>query len=160
MDDGVMLHDYIIAWICKVNGIADPQDWKQWGKRTQILISLLRRLMKLPCPTIFVTWETMDKNSDGKVTERWPDVGGKLDYRAVGLADAGLYCFSEKAGQDIRFKVRTKSNGIVQGCGVRGRFDLPEVVDVTIDPKNQATWSPWAKVWGEGVVAAAAKWAA
>jgi hypothetical protein len=151
MDDGVLFHDYIVAWICKVNNIPDPADWKQWGKRTQMIISLLRRLMRLPCSTIFSTWETMDKNSEGKVTERWPDVGGKLDYRAVGLADAGLYCYSEKEGQQVRFKVRTKSNGVIQGCGVRGRFDLPEVVDVTININDPKTFSPWARIWGETV---------
>ena len=145
LDDGVLLHDYILAWICFVNGIPDPADWKQWGKRTQLMISNIRRIMKLPCTAIFTTWETADKDTNGKVTERWPDVGGKLDYRAVGLADAGLYCYCEKEGQSVKYKVRTRSNGIIQGCGVRGMYDLPETIDVTIDKKNPT--APWDRIW-------------
>lgn len=147
MDDGVMLHDYVVAWICAVNQVSDPADWKQWGKRTQVMVSLIRRLMKLDASVIFTTWETVDKNADGRVTERWPDVGGKLDYRAVGLADAGLYTYSEKVGQQVRFFVRSKSNGIIQGCGIRGRYDLPEVIDVTITKPGDPL--PWERVWGQ-----------
>jgi hypothetical protein len=145
MDDGVLFHDYIVAWICAVNNISDPQDWKQWGKRTQIMISLLRRAFKLPCTVIFTTWETIDKGVDGQVSERWPDIGGKLDYRAVGLADAGLYAYSVKEGQQVHFKIRTKSNGIIQGCGVRGKYDLPEVIDVTLTKPGDPL--PWTRVW-------------
>jgi len=52
LDDGVLMHDYIVAWICKVNNIPDPADWKQWGKRTQIMTSLIRRVMKSEDPAI------------------------------------------------------------------------------------------------------------
>lgn len=132
LDDVTFLNDYVVSWICAVNNIADPENWKQWGKRTQVLMSFLRRAVRLPCNTIFTAWETVDKDENGKALAKWPDVGGRLDFRAIGLVDASLYCYSRKEAAGTRFYVKTKSDGLVQGCGVRNRYDLKDEVDVTI----------------------------
>lgn len=156
MDGGTMLHDALVSWLCAVNGVSDPGEFKGdsgrankyyiWGKRMQFVMAVIRKVFKLPCNSILTAWETSDKNAEGEFRERWPDIGGKLDYRATGMGDAGVYCYSERVVSGTKFMLRTVSDGVVKGIGVRGRYGLSEVIDVTIDAKNPVM--PWEKLWG------------
>ena len=156
MDGGTMLHDALISWICKVNGVSDPDQivgdsgkknkYYVWGKRMQFIMATIRKVFKLPCNAVLTAWETSDKDENGNIRERWPDIGGKIDYRATGMGDAGIYCFANRTVNGTRFCIRTVSDGVAQGVGVRGKYNLPEVIDVTIDPKKPVM--PWDKLWG------------
>lgn len=150
MDGGTMLHDALVSWICAVNNLTDPRDasnkYYVWGKRMQGVIGVIRKVFKLPCSAVLTAWETTDKDADGNIRERWPDIGGKMDYRATGMGDAGIYCYCDRTIKGTRFFIRTISDGVVKGVGVRGKYGLPEIIDVTIDPK--APVMPWDKLWG------------
>ena len=156
MDGGTLLHDALVSWICAVNGISDPAEFKGdsgrankfyvWAKRMQGVMAIIRTVFKLPCNAVLTAWETIDKDRDGNVRERWPDIGGKLDYRATGMGDAGIYCYSERTVQGTQFLIRVLSDGVVMGVGVRGRFGKPSVIDVTIDPKKPGLL-PWERLW-------------
>ena len=156
MVGATMLHDALVSWVCAINGITDPGDFEGesgrknkfyvWGKRSQGVMAAIRKVFKLPCNAVLTAWETNEKDKEGHILERWPDVGGKMDYRATGMGDAGIYCFSDRVVNGVRFYIRTMSDGVVKGVGVRGKYGQPELLDVTIDPKKPVM--PWEKLWG------------
>ena len=154
LDGLTQLHEFIVAWICSINKItsfADESDaWKLWGRRTTIMMKYLRRAVSLPIHVAMTTWQTEEKirNEKGAVIgikAIWPDVGGQMDWKTAGLVDASLYCTSRKGVSGTQFIIKTKSSGFVQGVGVRGRYDLKDEVDVTIDAKTGI--KPYQWIW-------------
>ena len=146
--DGVYrLNQMLIDGTCMLNNVNEPGDMgnktqKFWGSRLLSIMTIFTQFAGLGINVGFTTWERYETREDGSPTGRiFPEIGGKMDVVGAGLADAVLYCFI----QGGRYKVRTKSDGMIQGCKVRNKFGMADVVDVTMDPKD--TKLPYQKVW-------------
>ena len=162
LDGWVSLGQSILDWMLGLNNLKDPSESENamvdvYGRRLTNYNTIFNTVIPLPCNVIIVTWETPVTRREkdykgrpiqvetGKVTA---DYGGKLDMYGNGKVDASLYCYSEKTSAGTRFKVRTKSTELLLGIGVRGIYDLPDVVDVTIDPKKPHPL-PWERIFGK-----------
>ncbi len=136
LDGMTRLNSMMIDSQCMRQGVAEPaglpkgESFKFWGGRLSLSKTFWELFLSLPCNVILTAWEDIVKDSEGKETgQRRPDLGGKLDIWGAGYVDASLYCFA----QGGRYKVRTKGDGLIHGCGVRDKYTLPDVIDVTLD---------------------------
>ena len=149
--DGLVRLDHIIVdGFCAINNIKDPGDamdsrgkagggvQKFWGRRLTVFNKLFSLAISLPCNVGAITWEDIKTAQDDRgqfqIISREPDVGGKLNIWGPGMFDASLYHYS--AGG--RFMVRTQPTTEISRLGVRGCYDLPPTIDVTIDSKQLA----------------------
>lgn len=160
IDGAVRLDEIMIDMICAINGINDPSDMpsktgnigggtmKFYNDRLNRLRKLFTMVISLPIDVYMATWEDAKHKRDaqGNITSSIyePDLGGKLNILGPGMFDSCLYHYHE-AG---RYMVRTKPTSEIGLVGVRGRYDLPPTIDVTIDPKDKSGLSPYEKVFG------------
>lgn len=165
LDGLVAFNTALLDWLManegmKSTGDAGKDALKFWGQRLDKMNTLFRFLLPLPANIILITWETEEmvrKAGDNQAQAtgvKMPDIGGKMDKWAAGMVDATLYCYSQKLQDGTHYYVCTKPNNLVKCVGVRGRYDLPEAVDVTVSPAAATTKgfvSPWEKVWGKTV---------
>lgn len=158
IDGAVRLDEIFIDLICAINNINDPTDMpsrsgyagggtqKFYSDRLNRLKKLFAMVISLPINVAMATWSDLKEKRDnqGNVTERRiePDLGGKLNILGPGMFDSSLYHFHE-AG---KFLVRTKPTPEIGRLGVRGRYDLEPVIDVTIDQKRPL---PYSRIFGE-----------
>ena len=135
--DGVYrLNQMLVDGQCVLNNVNEPGDMgnktmKFWGSRLLSIMTIFTQFAGLSLNVGFTTWEDPEKDKEGNFTGRiYPAIGGKMDVVGAGLADACLYCFI----QGGKYKVRTKSDGMIQGPKIRNDFTIPDVVDITIGP--------------------------
>jgi hypothetical protein len=142
LDGMARLNQMLVDGQCALNNIADPSDldnkaFKFWGKRLRDTLTIVEQFVCLPVNVILTTWLDQQKDSDGKPTGVWlPDIGGKMDLLTAGTVGAALCAYSERAGDVLSFKVRTKPDGTYPWCGVRDVYTMPTTIDVTISDKN------------------------
>ena len=136
IDGMTRLNGMMVDSQCLRQGIAEPigltkgQGYQFWGGRLTLAKTFWEVFLALHCNVVMTAWEEGMKDKEGNLTgQKCPDVGGKLDVWGAGYVDASLYCYVQ-AG---RFKVRTKGDGLIQGCGVRDKYALDDVIDVTLD---------------------------
>jgi len=146
--DGVYrLNQMLVDGQCVLNNVNEPGEMgsktmKFWGSRLLAIMTIFNQFAGLGRNVGFTTWERIETNDDGAPTGRkYPHIGGQMDIVGAGLADAVLYCYR----QNNRYMVRTKSDGMIQGCKVRNNFTLPDTVDVTIEKDGKL---PYARLWG------------
>ena len=146
--DGVYrLNQMLVDGQCVLNNVNEPGDMgkkkrKLWGSRLLSIMTIFNQFAGLSINVGFTTWEDPERDKEGNFTGRiYPAIGGKMDVVGAGLADAVLYCYIRGG----KYMVRTKSDGMIQGCKVRNNFTIADTVDVTIDPSNGKL--PWEKVW-------------
>ena len=153
LDGMTRLNSMMIDSQCVRQGVAEPaglpkgESFKFWGGRLSLSKTFWELFLSLPCNVAMTAWEAGLKDSDGNYTgQKHPDLGGKLDIWGAGYVDASLYCYV----QGGKFKVRTKGDGLIQGCGVRDKYTLDDVIDVTLDKgKGKLLYE---KIWGKEVV--------
>jgi len=155
LDGMVAMREHITDWILATSpgGKKEPDDFTNryalWGFRLDKMTKLLNIILPLPCNVNLITWQseltrqvrTPQGIVNEKIGEFVPDFGGQLDVYGPGKVDSSLYCFHENK----KWYVRIKSNGIIHGVGVRGRYDGEEVVEVTVKEDGSGV-SPWDSV--------------
>lgn len=146
--DGIYrLNQMLVDGQCVLNNVNEPGEMgsktmKFWGSRLLAIMTIFNQFAGLGLNVGFSTWERIETNDEGNPTGRiFPHVGGQMDIVGAGLADAVLYCFIRGG----RYLVRTKSDGMIQGCKVRNSFGIPDVIDVTLDVKD--TSLPYQRIW-------------
>jgi len=162
--DGLPTMDaHIISWLLAHYRVNSPDELENtfafWGDRLVKNMALLMAIIPLPVNVVLITWSENEMkettNAKGKkeriATGRiQPMLGGQLLRKVPGEVDAVLYCYSKLvnvAGKgETRFMVRTRANGVVEDCGVRNGYSLPDEIDVTIDPKKPGVM-PWNRIW-------------
>lgn len=168
LDGLVQVNNAIVDWILRDNNqreVGGDGLKSIWGPRLDKFNKMLGFIMPIPeCHRCMNTWATdeMIKPKGAVMAEKTgvkiPDIGGKLDDWGPGMVDACLYFYTEteNIGGNIVTKhyVQTKQSANVKCVGVRGRFDLPSRVDITINPAEVGKpgyLSPWERVWGKAV---------
>lgn len=147
LDGLYSLNQMLVDGQCVLNNVNEPGEMgnktmKFWGSRLLAIMTIMRQFAGLNLNVGMSTWEEIEKDKEGNVTGRiYPAIGGKMDVIGAGLADAVLYCYSRTG----RYYVRTRSDGMIQGCKVRNQFNLPETLDVTMDPKDMSL--PYTRIW-------------
>jgi hypothetical protein len=149
LDGMTELATTITEWVLGVNKKMEADDFTNhfalWQKRLTIVRGMLHQLVPLPCTVVLIGWEvgeTIDTKRTGKII---PDIGGKLDNMLPGKCDAALRCYSTTTGRGQEFWVQTQSDGIRDWVGIRGQYNHPSKVDVTITGKP-GEQSPWERV--------------
>ena len=138
LDGMARLNNMLVDGQCALNNIADPSDldnkaFKFWGKRLRDTLTIVEQFVGLPVNVILTTWIDQVKDGDGKPTGAWiPDIGGKMDLLTAGTVGAAVLAYSERSGDKLSYKVRTKPDGTYPWCGVRDVYNMPATIDVTI----------------------------
>lgn len=145
--DGVYrLNQMLVDGQCVLNNVNEPGDMgpktmKFWGSRLLSIMTIFNQFAGLGINVGFTTWERIETNDEGNPTgRRFPHIGGQMDIVGAGLADAVVYCYI----QNGKYMIRTKSDGLIQGCKVRNVFTLPDTIDVTL---GQDGVLPYQKLW-------------
>lgn len=145
IDGMARLNGMLVDGQCALNNIADPSDldnkaYKFWGKRLRDTLTIVEQFVSLPVNVVMTTWIDQQKDSEGKPTGIWlPDIGGKMDLLTAGTVGAALLAYSERQGDKLAFKVRTKPDGTYPWCGVRDVYTMPATIDVTL-PHAVPAW--------------------
>lgn len=148
LDGMARLNQMLVDGQCALNGIADPSDldnkaFKFWGKRLRDTLCIVEQFVCLPVNVILTTWIDQVKSADGQPTGVWlPDIGGKMDLLTAGTVGAAILAYSERAGDTLSYKVRTKPDGSYPWIGVRDVYTMPATIDVTITgrPTEKPAW--------------------
>ena len=137
------LNTMLVDGKCALNGLLYADDlpkearFKFWGTRLADVLSLTQQFASLPCNVVLTAWVDPKNDAEGKPTGVWlPDIGGKMDLLTAGLVSAALYCYS-RAG---KFYVRPKSDAAYPWCGIRGEYNLPNDIEVTIGADGKLPW--------------------
>ncbi len=168
LDGLVRLDNIIVDGFCAINNISDPGDMldsrgkvgggtqKFWGRRLSVFNKLFSLVISLPCHVGAITWEDVKMNQDDRgqlqVLSREPDIGGKLNVWGPGMFDACIYHYPQ-AG---KYWVRTQPTSEIQRISIRNTYNIPPVVDVTIDPAKPGDKLPFNRVFDEALKAKAA----
>lgn len=164
--DGLPSMDgHIINWLLAKQNATTPDDLGNpqafWGDRLVKNMTLLMAILPLPVNVILTTWSEPEMreitNTKGKkervTTGRIiPMLGGQLLRRIPGEVDASVFCYSRLLNVDgkgvTRYYVRTRPNGLMEECGVRNGYTMPDEIDVTITPGKHEPL-PWQRLWGK-----------
>lgn len=155
LDGLVQFNTALMDWLMFSKNYKDTYDAgadviKFWGMRLDRMNTLFRYILPLPCHKVLNTWQTDEKEGGGVNAKHTgnviPDIGGKMNDWSAGMVDASLYFFTEKINNQTKYYVCTKPTSNVKCLGVRGRYDLPDSIDITLDTKNPK--NPWERVWG------------
>ena len=134
--------DYVLG----VNKVSDPTDFENrymaWTMRSDKMRALFNMLIPLPCHVVIECWENDEIKNNVPTSRILPDIGGGLDYSIAGKMSAAVRCYYEAN----KWWVQVKSDNIRQWIGVRGKYDVVEKIDVTINPKNPV--SPFERALG------------
>lgn len=165
LDGMTELPKIMIDWILSVNKKTSAEDfigdngkvnrYMLWQKRLTIMRSLLNMMIQLPATVILVGWETAEMK-DGESTGRIiPDIGGQLDTMVPGKVDASLRLYSRMTQQGQHYYAQCQPDVTCQWIGVRGRYDLPREIDITVGPNapkpkttEELHRNPWERVFG------------
>lgn len=154
LDGLVQFNNILLDWLMASEKMKDTADARQdalkfWSMRLSRMNTLFRFILPLPCNKVFNTWATDEMEGTGANRKPTgvviPDIGGKMNDWAAGIVDASLYFFTERANNRTKYYVCTKPNASVKCVGVRGRYDLPDVLDITIDPARPKNL--WDELW-------------
>lgn len=141
LDGGTDMVAHILNAILAKDGKQQATDYSNkyelWTKRKDIMQAIGSKVFPLPCNIIFTCWSVYNE----ELKEVTPDIGGVLDTMFPGKVDASLYCYTEGG----RFWVRTKPTGPIASVGIRGRYDVPDKIDMTIDKNDMSL--PWDRIW-------------
>jgi AAA domain-containing protein len=149
LDGCVELYDHIGYWVLAVNKKRDftefANKFEGYGKRLDVLKRLYNMILPLPCVKIFNTWEKVT-DPDSPTSDIVPDLGGKMDTIGPGKVDAVVRCYTANG----KYLIDTRPNGRAKCLGVRGVYNLPTTIDVTLsgNGSNHKQSTPWQLLWG------------
>jgi hypothetical protein len=158
LDGAARMDDILVDLLCVINGIDNPTSMPDkmgnagrgtmrfYGDRLNRLKTLFTMVIGLPIPVNMTAWADIKVKRDvqgnevSKTIE--PNLGGQLNVIGPGYFDSCIYHYYE-AG---KYLVRTKPIPEFSKIGIRNCYNLPAVIDVTIDSTKAL---PYQRVFGK-----------
>jgi len=138
LEGGDFLAQHILNLICARHNKLNPSEfgnkYEAWGLRLAELTGIYDILTYLPCNLIVTTGVHKDEETGALL----PDLGGAMCEAGPRKFHSSLYVYAENG----KHYVRTRSNVKFKGFKVGGKWDAPEVVEVTLGKDL----NPWNKL--------------